>query len=142
MPRSLYSARSEGNSAPPPTSAFLKRGGVLAGLLGLVEQDLQVVGHADVGRGLQVLDDVELLLGVAGAGGDDGAAERARPGVQDPAAGREVIGERVVDDVALAHAGGKQRARRAPPVLAEALGLEDRPGRHEDAGERCRPAPS
>ena len=49
----LYSARSEGNSAPPPTSAFLMRGGVLAGLLGLVEQDLQVVRHADVGGGLQ-----------------------------------------------------------------------------------------
>ena len=126
MPRSLYSARSDGNSAPPPTERLLEGGGVPAGLLRLVDQDLQVVRHADIDGRLQVLDRLELLLGVAGAGRDDGAAERARTRIQDPAAGRQVIGERVVHDVALADAGREQRARRAPPVLAEALGLEDR----------------
>ena len=36
-----------------------------------------------------------------------------------------------------AEAGREQRARRAPEILALALGLEDRPGRHQEAATPC-----
>ena len=78
-------------------------------------------------------DGVELLLGVADAARNDGAAERVRAGFQDVGAGRQMIGERIVHDVARAEAGGEQRARRAAEVIVVALRLEDRTGRHVQA---------
>ena len=72
-----------------------------------------------------------LHLAVAGAGGKDRAAERARAEVQDEAARRHVIGERIVDHVARPETGGKQRARRAPGIGPGALRLEHRARRHE-----------
>src|SRR3546814_9173209 len=41
----------------------------------------------------------------------------------------------VVDDVAGAEAGGVEGAGEAPPVGAAALGIVDRPRRHEDLGQ-------
>ena len=63
--------RRAGNEAAP------ERGG-LAGLLGGVEQDLQKVRRADIASRLEMRDRLELLLGIAGAGRDDRAAERMR----------------------------------------------------------------
>ena len=45
-------------------------------------------------------DRLELLLGIADAAGNDRAAERLRARFQNEAAGREMIGKRVVHDVA------------------------------------------
>src|SRR5690606_41829198 len=56
--------------------------------------------------------------GVAGAGGDHGAAEAARAAVEHPAAGGQVIGKAVVHDVAGAEAGGEERALEAPEAGA------------------------
>src|SRR4051812_15052432 len=47
-----------------------------------------------------------------------------------------MVGEAVGDHVALAKAAGEEAARRAPPVAAAPLRLEDRPGRHEELRER------
>ena len=106
------------------------RGCVLAGLLRGVEQNLQKVRRADVARRLEMHDRLELLLGVADAAGDGGAAERVRAGFENVGAGREMVRERVVHDVAGAKAGGEQRAGRAAKILAMALRLEDRTRRH------------
>ena len=76
-------------------------------------------------------DRLDLLLGVAGAGGNDGAAERMRPGLHDEAARRKMIGKRVVHDLAAPEAGGEQRPRRPPAIFSLALELEDRAGRHQ-----------
>ena len=57
------------------------------------------------------------------------------PDFENESAGRQVIGESVVHDVARAKPGGKQRTRRIPPVLAVTFGLEDRAGRHQQALE-------
>ena len=80
-------------------------------------------------------DGFDLLLGIADAGRDHRTAERVRAGFQDVAAGRQVIRERVVHDVAEPKARREQRARRTPPIRAEPLGLEDRPRRHQQALE-------
>ena len=60
------------------------------------------------------------------------------PDFENESAGRQVISESVVHDVARAKPGGKQRARRIPPILAVTLGLEDRAGRHQQALELAR----
>ena len=65
--------------------------------------------------------------------GNDRAAERQRAQLQDEAAGRQMIGEGIVHDVAGAEAGGIKRARRTPPILALPFRLEDRPRRHQQA---------
>jgi hypothetical protein len=83
-----------------------------------------------------VFDQVELLLGVAGAGRNHHAADRARARVEDEAAGRQVIGKRVEHQVAGAQAGSKERAARAPGIVVPAFRLVDRPGRGEQAAER------
>ena len=76
-------------------------------------------------------DRLELLLGIAGSGGDDRTAERVRARLHHEAAGGEMIGEGIVHDVARPEAGGEQRARRTPAILRLAFRLEDRPGRHQ-----------
>ena len=76
-------------------------------------------------------DCLELLLGVAGTGCDDGATERMRARLHDERTRREMIRIAIVHDVARAETRGKQRARCAPKILAFALRLEDRPRRHQ-----------
>jgi hypothetical protein len=78
-------------------------------------------------------DRLDLLLGVADAGRDHRAAERLGAGVHDVPARRQVIGERVVHDIAGPKAGGVERPRGAPPVGVIALGFEDRPRGHQQA---------
>jgi len=102
-----------------------------------VEQDLEEVRRAGIGRRAVGLDQVELLLGVAGAGRDHRAAERAGGGIEDEAARRQVIAEGVVHDVAAAETGGEQRARAVPRIGLGGFRLEDRAGRDEQVRERA-----
>ena len=118
--------------------ATLDRGHVLARLLRRVEQDFEKIRRAGISGRLEMRDRLHLLLGVADAAGNDCAAERMRPRLENESAGRQVISESVVHDVARAKPGGKQRTRRIPPVLAVTLGLEDRAGRHQQALELAR----
>src|SRR3546814_3744744 len=74
-------------------------------------------------------DGLDLLLAVARAARDDGAAEATRGTVQHPAAGRQVVGKAVVHDVAGAKAGGEQRPLQAPETGPGGLELVDRPDR-------------
>ncbi len=78
-------------------------------------------------------DRLDLHLGVADASRDRGAAERREPRLENEGAGREVIGEGIVHDIARPEAGGEERARHAVDVPVMALRLEDRPGRHQQA---------
>src|SRR3546814_1190709 len=87
---------------------------VEAELYRLVEQHLQESGRAGIGGRAKVGDGLDLLLAVARAARDDGAAEATRGTVQHPAAGRQVVGKAVVHDVAGAKAGGEQRPLQAP----------------------------
>ncbi len=80
-------------------------------------------------------DRLDLQLGIADPARDHRAAERVRARLEDEAAGREMIGERVVYDVAGTEAGGEQRARRAIPVVRRTFRLEDRPRRHEQPAD-------
>ncbi len=113
----------------------LERGRIALRCSRRIEQDLQEIRRAGVGRRSQVLDQVELLLGVAGSGRDHRATDRARAPVEDEAAGRQVVREGVEDHVASAHPGGIEPARRAPRILVATFGLVDRTGRREEAPE-------
>ena len=76
-------------------------------------------------------DRIELLLGIADAAWNDRATKRVRAGFENKAAGREMIGEGIVHDVAGTKPGSINGARRAPPIRALALRFEDRPRRHQ-----------
>src|SRR5690606_23034768 len=78
---------------------FLKRLDLSPCLSGLVEQDLEIIRHSDVGRRLESGDGLDLLLGIARAGCNHGTAQCPSPSVHDPGAWRQMIGERIVDDV-------------------------------------------
>src|SRR5581483_7506282 len=106
----------------------LDRRDVAAGGSSGIEQDLQKVRRAAVADRTVGLDQLELLLGIAGPGGDDGAAECPRRGVEDETAGCEMIAEGVEHDITRAEADRKQGAGAAPGVVLAALGLEDRTG--------------
>src|SRR5262249_57713611 len=77
--------------------------------------------------------------GTPGAGGDAREADRRAARFHHEAAGGEMIGKRIVHDIARAEARGEERARRAPKILARALRLEDRPRRHQQSPQAtCR----
>ncbi len=54
--------------------------------------------------GAEVLDELELTLGVARPGGDGHAAETFRPEMNAEAAREQAVAGHVLEDVALAHA--------------------------------------
>jgi hypothetical protein len=139
MPRAAKASRMLGGKASPETKALVKDTRH-AELVRLVEQDAQEGRRADVGVGLQVGDRRELLLGLADAGGKDGAAERVRGGLHHRAGGREVVREGVVHQVAGTETRGEQRARQAVVVGARAFGFVERAGRGEHAPARRAPA--
>ena len=115
----------------------LDRGDVAAGRGGGIEQDLQEVRRAAIADRPIGLDQLELRLGIAGAGRDHRAAERARGGIEDEAAGRQMIAEGVEHDVAGTEADGEQRPCAAPGIGLRAFRLEDRAGRGEQPRERA-----
>ena len=57
--------------------------------------------------------------------------ERAGALVENEAAGGHVVGKAVVDQIAGAETGGKERPRSRPGIGAQALRLPHRAGRHE-----------
>ena len=114
----------------------LDRGDVAAGAGGGVEQDLEEIRRAAVADRAIGLDQLELLLGIAGAGRNHRTAQRPRRGVEDEAAGRQMVAEGVEHHVAGPETGRKQRPRAAPGVGVDRLGLEDRPRRGEQPPER------
>ena len=67
-----------------------------------------------------------------------GAAERERAALEDPSAGREVIGKAVDDDLARSDAGRGKRLGRAPGIAAGELRFVNSPGRSEETRERAR----
>ena len=136
MPRDLTSSCSDFGNAAPDTSARLIEETSRPGACGGVEQDLEEIRRAAVADRAIGLDQLELLLGIAGAGRNHRAAQRPRRGVEDEAAGRQMIAEGVEHDVAGPEAGRKQRPRAAPGVGMSGLGLEDRAGRGKQPPER------
>ena len=83
-------------------------------------------------------DRLDLLLGVADAGGDHCAAERMCASFHDEAAGREMIGKRIMHDVPAPESGGKKRPRGCPEIAAVAFRLENGTWRHQNAAQGCR----
>ena len=115
----------------------LDRGDIAAGAAGRVEQDLEEIRRAAVADRAIGLDQFELRLGIAGAGRDHRAAQRARRGIEDEAARRQMIAEGVQHHVAGPEARREQRPRAAPGIGMDGLGLEDRAGRGEQPSERA-----
>ena len=132
MPLSMNIWRSEGGSASAPTKACLIEEMSLPSSARLLDQDLQERRRADIARGPDRRDGVELQLGVADAARHDGAAQRPQRRFHHDAGRRQVIGEGVVDDVAGPEAAGMHGARAAEIVGLVGVDLEDRAGRHED----------
>ena len=114
----------------------LDRGNVAPGACGGVEQDLQEIRRAAIADRAIGLDQLELLLGIAGAGRNHRAAQRPRRGVENEAAGRQMVAEGIEHDVAGPEARRKQRPRAAPGVGMDGLGLENRPRRGKQPPER------
>src|SRR5229473_1476292 len=71
-------------------------------------------------------DQLELRFGIAGTGRNHRAAERARGGIEDEAAGGQMIAECVQHHVARPEAGREQRPRTAPGIRVDRFGLENR----------------
>ena len=111
---------------------FRQRGKRNAELVGFFEQQPEETRGADVAIGPQRRHRLHLQIGLAGAGGEHGAADRVGTAFHHRAGRREVVAEGVVDEVAGAKAGREQGAAHAPVVGARAVGLVDRPGRRED----------
>ena len=103
----------------------------------LLEDDLQERRRAGVAGRPQIGDGLHLQFGLADAGREHRAAERARAGLENDAGRREVIGEVLWTRSPARNAGRVQRAREAPVIAAVALRLVDRAGRREDARELC-----
>src|SRR5207249_10975187 len=89
-----------------------ERGRVLPGFGRGIEQNLQVIRRAEIAARLEMRDRLELLLGIAGAGGDDRTTQRMRARLHDEAAGGEMIGKGIVHDVARAEARGERSEER------------------------------
>ena len=86
-------------------------------------------------RGAELLDELDLLLGVAAAHRDHRGAERLAAVVGAEAAGEEAVAVGVEDDVLAARAGHAQRARHdRGPALDVALGVADHGGTAGGAG--------
>ena len=90
-----------------------------AELIRLVENDPEERRRAHVPVGLKIGHRLHLLLGLPGAAGEDGAAQRVRAGLEHRPCRREVIGKAVVDEVAAAETGGEQRPA---PAASSPLG--------------------
>jgi len=122
---SLPSDRGQG---APAHHGFLERTKVRAHFPTALQQDLQKVGRAAKDVRLEMRHRLHLQIGIADAAVEYGGAKGAGGGVQQPGAGRQVIGEAGGANGARAHASGRQRARAAPEVMDVALRLTDRPG--------------
>lgn len=88
---------------------------------------MQGVGGQDMRHGgAEVLDQLELALGVARPGGDGHAAETLRPEVDAEAAREQAVAGHVLEDVALAHARHVQAAgHEVGPAVDVRLGVAD-----------------
>jgi len=82
-------------------------------------------------------DGIELLVAIADSARDDGAAERVKAGLENERARREMIGERVMHNIARSEPAGEQGPRGTIAIRGLAFRLEDRAGRHH---ETARPA--
>ncbi len=82
-----------------------------------------------------MLDEVQLLLGIARTRRNHGAPDRAGGPVHDESARRQVIRERVEHAIAAAEACREQAARRVPRIVLPSFGLVDRAGRREQPSD-------
>ena len=140
MPRSREPVAQAGRKGFAAGQALAHAGNVAAGFLRLLDQDAQEARRAHVGIGPQFGDRLQLLLGLADAGREHGAAHRVRARFHDEGAGRHVVAEGVVDQVAGAEPGREHGAPGTPVVGRGAFGLVDRAGRGKQAGH-ARAAP-
>ena len=113
---------------------FLDRGGIAPKLAGLVEDRFQIIRRARIARRLQVGDGLNLHFGVAWPGRKHGKPQGARTIVEQKTARCHVIGEAIVQDLALAEAGRMEGTGKAPRIRDRRLRLEYRSGRHENPG--------
>ena len=82
----------------------------------LVEHDFQKIRRAAIDARPQMRDRRDELLGVPRPGRNDRAAERHRAAFENPAAGRQVVGEAVDHDLARLDPRGGEGLCRAPGV--------------------------
>ena len=102
---------------------------------GFFQQGVEVGGQPDVAVHLQVVEQAHLLLLVAHAAGDDGAADGHQPLLEHGARRGEVVAEGVQHAVALAEMRGAQGALPTPVVPAAGLGVVNWAGGLENALE-------
>ena len=115
-----------GGSASPETRPPFDRAHVFAELDRLVEEDVEKRRRADVDVRAKPCDHLHLELGLTDSSGKHRASNRPRAAFEHRTGRREVIGEGIVDEIALAHPGREERARHAKRVGAARRRLEDR----------------
>ena len=113
---------------------LLQRGDVRACRVRFVEHNLEQVRRTAIDAGPKMGDRRDELFGVAGTGWDDWAAERERAALEDPSAGRQVIGKAVDNDVAGGDARRGKHLGRAPRIAADGLRFVDSPGEAKRRG--------
>ena len=97
-----------------------------------VEEDLQKRRGPDVPVGFQVRNRRGLQLRLSHTGREDPATQSPGARVDHDPRRREVVGKRVVDELAPAKPGGVERAAEARVVGPMTFELIDRPRRRED----------
>ena len=112
---------------------------LLFGLLGFLHQDFKEAGCAQIAIRLQFSHRLQLLLGLPRASGEHGAAYRMRAAFHQVSAGRHVIAETVVRQIAGAKASGEDGAACTPVIVRFAFWLVDRARAGEDAAHLALP---
>ncbi len=118
----------------------LDRGHIAAGARSRIEQDLEEIGGSAITDRAIGLDQLELRVGVAGAGRNYRATQRTGRAIEDEASRGQMIAEGVEHHVARAKPCREHRPRPAPGVGVSGLGLEDRAGRRKQPSKRAREA--
>ncbi len=104
-------------------------------LIGLLEDDLEIIGRARVGRSANVCGGSHLKLGLAGACGKDGGSYGRSTAFKHHARRCEMIGKAVLHRVLGTDSGGVEETGHAPCIWRTRARLVDRARRLKDMGD-------
>ena len=128
MPRSAYSCRSDGNSAPPPTAARVNLQH-LAPCRRPCPESLQIVGRTGIGGCADVHRGAGLQFGLAGSGRQNRRADGPRAVFKNHARRCQVVAEKQFCTMSsMRQCLQACRNARPPPVMACPARFVNRPG--------------
>ena len=97
-----------------------------AHLFGLIQNELEVIGSAHISRTANVMRRLRLKLGLANTSRQNSRAYSACTVLKHHPCWRKVIRKTVLDNITRTNTSSRQKASRAPPVMAHIAGFIDR----------------